>query len=116
MAPRDPAFRTEAGVCVARLADDVDLAVADAIEAAVVGNTDTGVPLVVDLTQGSFLDSAGVRLLDRLAGRHLRAGSGVRVVAPTGGPPRMSLGICEFPPDLLAETVDAALASLTPHR
>lgn len=107
-----PTFRTEAGACVVSLADEVDLAVADVVEAAVLGRTGDDVPLVVDLTRVSFLDSAGVRLLDRLAGRHLRAGTAVRVVAPSGGPPRLCLSICEFPPGLLAETVEAALASL----
>lgn len=113
MTPREPTFRSVAGVRVVSLADDVDLAVAGGIEAVIRDRTDAQAPLVVDLTEVSFVDSSGVRMLDRLVGRQGAAGAPMRVVAPEGGSPRFSLRMCEFPPDLLAETVDDAVRTLT---
>ncbi|WP_426637781.1 STAS domain-containing protein [Planosporangium sp. 12N6] len=97
---------------VAHLDGDIDLAVADAIEAEILRRTEPSAALVVDLTAVSFLDSAGVRLVDRLVYRHEAAGSGVAIVAPEGGSPRFSLRVCGFRPDLLVDTLPAALQTV----
>jgi anti-sigma B factor antagonist len=107
--PHELTIRSVTGAWVLSLVDDVDTSVTERIEAEIVGRTEPTAPLVVDLTEVTFLDSAGVRLMDRLAGRQHRAGATVMIVAPTGGSPRFSLRMCEFPADLLAETVETAL-------
>jgi anti-anti-sigma factor len=118
--PQDPTFRWIGDACVVGcvvgLADDLDIAVAGPVEAVIVERLEAGVPLVVDLTEVSFLDSAGVRLLDRLVGRQNRAGAAVRIVAPDGGSPRFTLDLSGFPADLLAGSVDDAVAGIgSPH-
>jgi anti-sigma B factor antagonist len=109
MTPHDLNLRTVAGVCVVSLAQDVDLSVADRIEQGIVDRVEAASPLVVDLSQVSFLDSSGVRLMDRLVGRHSRAGATVMVVAPPDGQPRFTLRMCEFPGALLADSLADAL-------
>lgn len=103
--PHELSVRSVDGVCVITLGQDVDTAVAGRIEAEIVALTAASVPLVVDLSGVGFLDSAGVRLLDRLVGRHVRAGSTAVMVAPATGSPWFTLRMCEFPDEHLAATV-----------
>ena len=116
MTPHELSVRSIGGVCVITLGQDVDTAVAGRIEAEIVALTTASVPLVVDLSGVGFLDSAGVRLMDRLVGRHLRAGSTAVVVAPATGAPWFTLRMCEFPDEHLAATVcDGVEAAARQH-
>nr|WP_277349686.1 STAS domain-containing protein [Planosporangium thailandense] len=103
------------GGYVARLDGDVDRAVVDAVEDEIVRRTTPTAGLVVDLGAVSFLDSAGVSLLDRLVRRHEQGGAAVLIVAPEGGSPRFSLRVCGFRPDLLANALPEALAAIAPR-
>jgi anti-anti-sigma factor len=47
--------------------------------------------VVLDLTDVTFFDSSGVRLVDRLVREAARAGATLKVVAPRGGPVRRVL-------------------------
>ena len=114
MTPHEVSIRSFAGVCVITLGQDVDTAVADRIQAEIITRTTASVPLVVDLTGVAFLDSAGVRLMDRLVGRHRRAGSTAVIVAPDTGAPWFTLRMCEFPVEHLATSLRDAVAVATP--
>jgi anti-anti-sigma factor len=109
MTPHELSVRSAGGVCVITLGQDIDTAVADRVEAEIVGLATASAPLVVDLSGVGFLDSAGVRLMDRLVGRHRRAGSTAVIVAPVGGAPWFTLRMCEFPDEFLASSVRAAI-------
>jgi anti-anti-sigma factor len=104
-------IRSLGGVCVITLEQDVDTAVADRIEAEIVARTSPSAPLVVDLTGVGFLDSAGVRLMDRLIGRHRRAGSTAVIVAPNASAPWFTLRMCEFPDEHLQPSLQDAVAA-----
>ena len=67
---------------------------------------------LVDLTRVSFLDSAGVRLLDALAGDMSQSGTPFRLVVGDRGPARITLTLCAFRDDLLATDLDRAAAEL----
>lgn len=89
--PRGPAAAAgaETGwigeVCVARLSGEIDLAAVKDVEAEVDAATaDRREGLVVDLSAASYLDSAGVHMLYRLAHRRRTAGASTAVVAPAG--------------------------------
>ena len=111
MTPQEVSIRSVGGICVITLGQDVDTAVADRIEAEIVARTTPSVPLVVDLTGVGFLDSAGVRLMDRLVGRHRRAGSIAVIVAPDTSGPWFTLRMCEFPDEHLMPSLRDAVAA-----
>lgn len=95
---------------VARLDGEIDLANAAAIEADVLAALGDAPALVVDLSAVTYFDSCGMRMLDGLARACSDAGVPLRVVAPDGSPARMILRVVAWPGELIAETVDAALA------
>jgi anti-sigma B factor antagonist len=68
--------------------------------------------VVLDLTDVTFFDSSGVRLVDRLARTCAETGAGFRVVAPTGGPARRVLEIVGMAGPLVDEDLPAARLSL----
>jgi anti-sigma B factor antagonist len=67
---------------------------------------------VIDLTAVSFLDSAGVRLLDALVGDLDDQGTPIRFVVGATGAARMTLQLCAFRDDLLATDLDRAAEEL----
>jgi anti-anti-sigma factor len=69
--------------------------------------------VVLDLTDVTFIDSAGVRLLDDLAATYAPRDA-LRVVVPDAGPVRYTLGLCGFPAELIASSCDAAVTALAP--
>ncbi|MEV1286614.1 STAS domain-containing protein [Micromonospora sp. NPDC049679] len=100
------------GGYVAKLDGDVDIAVADRIETEILRQTEATAALIVDLATVSFLDSAGVRLIDRLVGRQEKGGALARIVAPQGSSTLFTLQVCGFRPELLVATRQAAMASV----
>jgi anti-sigma B factor antagonist len=66
------------------------------------------------LTAVSFLDSAGVRLLDTLVGDLDDHGRSIRFVVGESGAARMTLQLCAFRDDLLATDLDEAASQLAP--
>ena len=95
---------------VVRLEGEIDLANAAAIEAEVLAGVGDATALVLDLTDVSYFDSSGMRMLDGLAGACDRAGVQLRVVAPDPGPVRMILRIVAWPEELVVASLDEALA------
>ena len=100
------------GVLVAVLTGEIDLSNAARLEERITAAADEGVPLVVDLTAVTFLDSAGVRLLDHLVAAR-QPGLAIRVVAPPGGRVLFTLRLCGFRTELVAPDLESGVAELS---
>lgn len=98
---------------VHRLQGEIDLANAAAVQADVIDRLGGASALVIDLTDVTYFDSSGLRMLDGLAGACRAAGLPLRVVAPEGGRPRFILRVCAWPEELVAESAEEALAALS---
>ncbi|MEU4220005.1 STAS domain-containing protein [Actinoplanes sp. NPDC026623] len=101
-------------VDLVRLAGEIDLANAPEIGREIVRQTGHAGAVLIDLTAVSFLDSAGVRLLDGLVGDLDDQGTPIRFVVGATGPARMTLQLCAFRDDLLATDLDRAASELAP--
>ena len=91
-----------------RLSGEIDLANAPYIGREIVSYARGDDGVVIDLTAVSFLDSAGVRLLDALVGDLDDHGTAIRLVVGEGGAARMTLQLCAFRDDLLATDLERA--------
>jgi anti-sigma B factor antagonist len=98
---------------VIRLTGEIDLANAPYIGREIVSYARGDDGVLIDLTAVSFLDSAGVRLLDALVGDLDDNGRAIRLVVGESGPARMTLMLCAFRDDLLATDLDQAAEELT---
>jgi anti-sigma B factor antagonist len=98
---------------VVRLTGEIDLTNAPAIGRAIVAHTTQAGAVLIDLTSVSFLDSAGVRLLDALVGDLDDHGTPIRLVVGERGAARMTLQLCAFRDDVLATDLDRAAAELS---
>ena len=94
------------------LAGEIDLANAPGIGRQIVARMTEAGAVLIDLTAVSFLDSAGVRLLDALVGDLDDHGTAIRLVVGENGPARMTLQLCAFREDLLATDVERAADEL----
>lgn len=100
------------GVVLVRVSGELDLASAPGIGEQIRGGLgEVGPRVVVDLSDVSYFDSSGVRMLDELTEAVERRAGSLRVVAPEGSPARAVLRICAFRADLLDEDVARALVS-----
>jgi anti-anti-sigma factor len=98
---------------VVNLTGEIDLANAPEIARAIVTGVNSAGKVLIDLTTVSFLDSAGVRLLDALVGDLCEHGARTRLVVGEHGPARMTLQLCAFREDLLATDLHRAAAELS---
>ncbi|GIM98106.1 hypothetical protein Ato02nite_098990 [Paractinoplanes toevensis] len=94
------------------LTGEIDLANAGEIGKAIVGRITEAGKVLIDLTTVSFLDSAGVRLLDALVGDLLVHGTRTRLVVGERGAARMTLQLCAFREDVLTTDLERAAAEL----
>jgi anti-anti-sigma factor len=94
------------------LSGEIDMANAGDIGKAIVSRIRESGTVLIDLTTVSFLDSAGVRLLDALVGDLCAAGRRTRLVVGERGAARMTLQLCAFREDLLATDLERAAAEL----
>jgi anti-sigma B factor antagonist len=94
------------------LTGEIDLANAHDIGRAIARHISAAGAVLIDLTRVTFLDSAGVRLLDALAGDMSDNGTPFRLVVGERGAARMTLTLCAFRDDLLATDLDRAAAEL----
>jgi anti-sigma B factor antagonist len=97
---------------VVTLAGEIDLATAPGIGREIVAHMTESGAVLIDLTAVSFLDSAGVRLLDTLVGNLDDQGTAIRLVVGEGGAARMTLQLCAFRDDLLATDLKRAADDL----
>jgi anti-sigma B factor antagonist len=95
------------------LTGEIDLANSAEIGKAIVARLRGAGKVVIDLTAVSFLDSAGVRLLDALVGDLGAHGRRTRLVVGERGPARMTLQLCAFREDLLTTDLERAAAELS---
>jgi anti-sigma B factor antagonist len=95
-----------------RVAGEIDLANAPAIGRQIVAHVTEAGAVLIDLTAVSFLDSAGVRLLDALVGNLDDHGKAIRLVVGETGAARMTLQLCAFRDDLLATDLQRAAEEL----
>jgi anti-anti-sigma factor len=97
---------------LARFTGEIDLSNAAAVEDQVVGGLAGATGAAVDLGGLDYLDSAGLALLTRLAGRLAGA---LRLIVPPGATVRRTVEVsglgAAIPVD---ESVEAALAALGP--
>jgi anti-sigma B factor antagonist len=70
--------------------------------------------VVLDLSDVTFFDSSGVRLVDRMSRECGRADTPLRVVAPPGTPTRRVLELVGLIDDLVTDDVPAALIAVRP--
>ncbi|WP_426504956.1 STAS domain-containing protein [Dactylosporangium sp. McL0621] len=101
------------GCEVVQLLGDIDHATAPLVERDVLMSVRAASGVVVDLTETTFLDSAGLLCLDRVVTAFGDRGAPVRVAAPPDGMVRFTLDLIGFLPELLSEDVDTALAAIT---
>ncbi|BFU46434.1 STAS domain-containing protein [Krasilnikovia sp. MM14-A1004] len=105
-------FGRQDGAALVRLSGEIDFANAAAIGREIVHRTGMSGPVLVDLTAVSYLDSAGVRLLDALVADLEGQGRRLRFVVGASGPARMTLMLRAFRDELLAADPDEAAAEL----
>ena len=96
------------------LSGEIDLANAADIGRAIVRRVSAAGKVLIDLSTVSFLDSAGVRLLDAVVGDLCAHGTPTRLVVGERGAARMTLQLCAFREDLLVDDLDRAAAELGP--
>lgn len=106
------AFDKRGSADVVRLSGEIDLANAPELGREIVRRTGAARALLLDLTEVSFLDSAGVRLLDALIGDLDEQRTPVRLVVGASGAARMVLQLCAFREDLLATELAQAAEEL----
>jgi anti-anti-sigma factor len=109
MVPSEITTEYRDGVALIRLEGEFDLTNADDVQDAVVATTAAGV--VLDVTAVSYLDSSGIRAIDR---GHRQLASEQRslfIVSPPGTPSSWTFRVAGFGGDVVLETLDAALAS-----
>ena len=106
-------FSTFGDAELVSLTGEIDLANAPEIGQAIVERIEKAGKVLIDLTTVSFLDSAGVRLLDALIGDLVDHAIPARLVVGETGAARMTLQLCAFREDVLATDLARAAADLT---
>jgi anti-sigma B factor antagonist len=105
-------FSKLGGASVVHLSGEIDMANAPAIGRAIVRNLADAGAVLIDLTEVTFLDSAGVRLLDVLVGDLDDHGTPIRFVVEEGSAARLTLELCAFREDLLTTDLKQAADDL----
>lgn len=105
---------TEA-VRVLRAAGELDIAVAAGLLARVPDLVEGAAAVVLDLRPVTFLDSAGVRLVERFARECRRRFISFAAVAPEAKGPRRVLEIVGFGPPMIVTDLPTAMESVAPR-
>jgi anti-anti-sigma factor len=100
---------------LARLSGEIDLSNAGVVEDQVTVGLHGSTVVAVDLSGLDYLDSAGLAVLSRLAGRLTAAAGVLRLVVPPGAIVGRTLSVSGLASAIpVYETVDAALAAPDP--
>ena len=94
---------------------ELDVVVAPALLPDVPALVEAARGVVLDLSDVTFFDSSGVRLLDRIAAECQRAAASFRVVAPPGSAPRRVLELVGLDA-LVADDLAAAVGAVQGDR
>ena len=106
----------ERGARILRMSGELDFAVAPDLLPSVPEFVAGAAGLVLDLTAVTFFDSAGVRLVDRLARECGRTGARFSVVATPGTTLARVLDIVGFGPPMVVPDLAAGLAAVRDPR
>lgn len=89
--------RERDGVVVVVLGGEIDAAIAAELERAIAQRLGpVSGPVAIDLSDVTFIDSAGIELLFSLARGLLARGEELRVIAPAEAPVRRLLELCDL--------------------
>lgn len=98
------------GVRVLRATGELDVTIVPPMLAGVPSMVSGARAVVLDLTEVTFFDSSGVRLVDRLSRESGKDGAAFRVAAPPGGPARRVLELVGMAELLADDDVATAMA------
>jgi anti-anti-sigma factor len=104
------------GVRLVRVSGELDVTSVDSLLADLATSTGPPAPLVLDLSQVSFFDSAAVRLVDRLARDIGGRGHGFCVLAPPGCRARRVLDLVGLSEGLVSDDRASAVKRVRPPR
>ncbi len=110
----DVRFERADGIVVAHLQGEVDMSNADELGAAISGELgNAAMAVVVDLSEVSYLDSAGIHVVFELRARVQSRGQDIRLVVVPDSPIASALDYADVPRTIgVAPTVADALAAL----
>ena len=92
------------GLAVVTVSGEIDLTTSDLLQGSIERTTSSTV--VLDLSRVAFLDSSGIRAIDR-SRRHLASqGRALRIVSPPDTPSAWTLRVAGFDRDLVVESLD----------
>jgi len=95
---------------------ELDVVVAPALLPDVPALVEAARGVVLDLSEVTFFDSSGVRLVDRMARECGRTQAQFRVVAPPGSASRRVLELVGLAADLARDDLPEAIRSVQPRR
>ena len=93
------------------VAGEIDLTNADALQDAVDGTSSRAV--VLDLSQVAYLDSSGIRAIDRSRRRLVSEERSLVIVSPPDTPSSWTFRVAGLGHGLVVESIEAAVASAT---
>ena len=94
---------------VARLDGELDLASVPTVQRDVLAATAGAQRVVLDLSEVTWMDSTGLRMLDDLVRRYEARGAAVSILAPPDVPARFTLDLSAWRPELLIGRMSDAL-------
>ena len=94
---------------VARMEGELDLASVPALQRDVLAATIGARRVVLDLSEVTWMDSTGLRMLDDLARACHARGAEMRIVAPPDVPARFTLDMSAWRPDLIVGRMSDAM-------
>ena len=94
---------------VARFEGELDIASVPAVQREVLAATVGARLVVLDLSEVTWMDSTGLRMLDDLTRAFGARGAQVRIVAPPDVPARFTLDISAWRPELVVGRMSEAL-------
>jgi anti-anti-sigma factor len=102
-------------VVLARLDGELDMSNASELGTAIPSQvTNEALGVVIDLTNVTYIDSAGIHILFELRGRLKDRGQETQLVMPPDAPVAAALKIVGIPPAVgVSETMDAAVETVT---
>src|SRR4051794_23674482 len=90
-------FDMRDGTSIARIAGEIDLSNIAVVRGLLEANLDAAERHVVDLTETTYLDSAGIGLLFSLVERHEARGQRIEIVVPATSPIHRMLRFTDLP-------------------
>jgi anti-sigma B factor antagonist len=109
MSPASVDVEAGASGHVARFEGELDLASVPGLQRDVLAATARARWVVLDLSEVTWMDSTGLRMLDDLARTYSARGTVMRIVAPPDVPARFTLDLSAWRPELIVGRMSDAL-------